>query len=504
MNYRPDTTELRLWDTWVCFHEESSLYHLFYLACRPGGHWHWVGHAVSSDMVHWREVEPIRVNRPNDSYDVGVIGTGMVFPDGSGKYAMSVTFNLDGARQSIGFLVSDDLYHWEKKWPEPRIFADGTFYEDNPARSFCQGPAFRDAFVFQREGTFHALIAAQAAREDSIDRGVVAEYVSEDLRDWQPRAPMLGPGITMLVEVPEHFELNGKHYLIYSTHSGLGVRVDTESRKICSGTFYALADRYEGPYRCPQDNMLIGAGEQSVVQSYVGRIMWHQETPLLYHHINSSYPAFALPKRVLQESDGSLYGAVWDQAVEKLWGKELAPGLGTLGMKKFPETAGEAQVSGETLCVDAHDIITSVFLDTPPLSDFHLRFQVRWADCQRFSVSLRCPGPEGDKACSAWQADIENGVWQLGSMIYNWFGFFGPDERVKSDIQMNTPYRIDIIVRDVFVEIYVDERWMFTRNIEMYPRAGVIAFNVERGTAEVTGLEIHELEPMLHGTAGAS
>ncbi len=40
---------------------------------------------------------------------------------------------------------------------------------------------------------------------------------------------VIGPGVTMLIEVPDYFELNGRHYLLYSTAYCLGVTCNTRS-----------------------------------------------------------------------------------------------------------------------------------------------------------------------------------------------------------------------------------------------------------------------------------
>ncbi|HPX22191.1 MAG TPA: hypothetical protein PLA66_05020, partial [Mesotoga sp.] len=42
-----------LWDTWLF--EENGLYHLFHLLRKKGSRSHAINHAVSEDLLHWKE-----------------------------------------------------------------------------------------------------------------------------------------------------------------------------------------------------------------------------------------------------------------------------------------------------------------------------------------------------------------------------------------------------------------------------------------------------------------
>jgi hypothetical protein len=117
VNYRPADERIRLWDTWFCEHGGEG--HLFYLSGADGG-WDGIGHAVSGDLLHWRERPRIVVRSADPSaWDGGDILSGNVFRLG-GRWGMTY-----GAKhrsvQMNGLLVSDDLDRWEKAAASPAL-----------------------------------------------------------------------------------------------------------------------------------------------------------------------------------------------------------------------------------------------------------------------------------------------------------------------------------------------------------------------------------------------
>ena len=91
-----------MWDTWMCRHDGT--FHLYYLQSEGETTWPKIGHATSPDMIRWTEQEPALRAGTGGDWDVGPLGTGMVFPFG-GRFYLNYCALGEGARQ-IGMAES--------------------------------------------------------------------------------------------------------------------------------------------------------------------------------------------------------------------------------------------------------------------------------------------------------------------------------------------------------------------------------------------------------------
>jgi hypothetical protein len=504
MNYRPDEKKFYLWDTWMFPDLDGRRMHLFFLANQPEKSWEWVCHLVSDDLLHWQELPAIHVRRPEDSHDVGVIGTGMVFPSPAGGFMMSYTANLDSSRQGICFLHSDDLIHWEKRWQEPCIVAEPPYYETDGTKCVTNFPAFRDAYVHKVGDHYEALIGAHAATGPALLRGCIARCKSTDpqLKRWELLPPLIGPGVMSLMEVPEHFQIGNKHYLIWSNASWLAAACDTKSRRQCIGSFYAMSDSYEGPYTVPEDNMLIGSSQTAY--NYVGRTILWKGQRLLYHHHWWPHPSFAVPKQIVQEKDGTLRAGYWS-GIEQIHTGEIQLPLEKIAIQGDNLHAGEWRTIGPNSLVGSIDGGGNLGLIPVNLEDIHLRCNVTVESGSRFGITLRDLGHakiRKDDATRetkgvALQGDLRYGQWHLGTPEHCWCSRIDPNEVIFEAPQKGKTYEIDLFVRDVFCEAYIDGIWKFTRIIHDRTRQGGIGFFVEDGSARFENIKVWTLEPMI-------
>ncbi|MDN4865696.1 GH32 C-terminal domain-containing protein [Priestia megaterium] len=144
-------------------------YHLFYQYNPYGTTWgnlHW-GHAVSKDLVHWKQL-PIALS-PDENGD---IFSGSAVIDwhntaGFGKEAMIAVFTHSGSKgqvQSIAY-SNDKGRTWKK-------------YKGNPVMPNPPGPDWRDPKVFWHDET-HQWVMSLAAKNK------IMFYTSPDLKNWK-------------------------------------------------------------------------------------------------------------------------------------------------------------------------------------------------------------------------------------------------------------------------------------------------------------------------------
>ena len=258
--------EAWVWDFWLV--DDGSDYHLFFLyasrALRdPQARHHRasIGHAVSSDLVHWERVVDALVHSDPPAFDELATWTGSVVRHPDGRWFMFYTgarLNDVGANvQSIGYAVSSDLHVWDKA-PGPVLEADGQWYErySPPPEGNWHDEAFRDPWVLaDPDGDgWHMLITARSAvgpaadPTDRVDRGVVGHAWSPDLESWELRAPLTEPGQGFgQLEVVQPFVVDGRQVLLFNCLAG-DASDQTKATGTEGGVWIASAESPLGPY----------------------------------------------------------------------------------------------------------------------------------------------------------------------------------------------------------------------------------------------------------------
>ena len=243
-----------VWDFWVVPHE--GRYHLFHLQAprelpdpelRHG--MATVGHAVSEDLIRWKNLgTAVGPGQPGE-WDDRAIWTGSVVK-GDGLFYMFYTGTCraeEGRIQRIGFATSRDLVHWDKYPGNPVLEADLTVYEKAEDSPFGE-LAWRDPYVIRWGDRYLALITARRNWGEPQRRGCIATAVSEDLLQWRVGAPLEVPGGFAQMEVPQLIFHRGRAYLLFSVEAGW---VAEGVSPKATGTFYAIApqpfDRYSPP-----------------------------------------------------------------------------------------------------------------------------------------------------------------------------------------------------------------------------------------------------------------
>ena len=187
-------------------------YHLFhqYNPFEPvWGYMHW-GHAVSDDLVHWRDLPLALTPEPgSDRHDGCWTGCAV----NNGGIPTMVYTEVQGKKEMVFLATSrDDLHSLQKDQRNPVIAAPP---------SELNSPGFRDPFVWREEEEWKMVIGAGVAGVG----GVVLLYRSPDLYQWEYLGPLFSGTAELgaMWECPNFFPLddhwlsNSKFVLIIST-----------------------------------------------------------------------------------------------------------------------------------------------------------------------------------------------------------------------------------------------------------------------------------------------
>lgn len=483
-----------MWDTWIfCEGDEA---HLFYLRSEVGRRWNSIGHAVSKDMVHWRELPPIPTQGPEGSWDHALTLTGCTVKHGDTYYLF---YGAANRSQQIGLMTSKNLIDWEKCPGNPVSESGGPHYGD--------GFDWRDLSAFYDAGhkQWHGVLCARARSDGTDAAGVpdrrpdakhgqpaIGHLVSSDLIHWEQRPPLFTSWRWGNLEVPIPFALAGRHYLLFS-HGG--ALPDTSGRKRAGGTFYLMADSFEGPYRVPEEPLLLGWGRDQL-DNYVGRVVMHQGELLLYHHTcggpvkddpgvawqpGAGGPVtLGAPKSVQQRADGTL----WLKYCERLATLEQAV--------RFDGPPPGGQGEGKVSWLPGRVADASV----------RIRFQVDGNPCQ-VGILWRWDGTQGG---ASWlQTGADGGTVVIGTA----HAADGAMPTLKADDEIRCgpvaagDHELRVLTRSHRAEVYLDERWLFATPISADGSPGEIGVFAS-GSAAVRQARLAELSPLRPATAAVA
>ncbi|SDO83020.1 beta-fructofuranosidase [Pedococcus dokdonensis] len=194
---------------------DGSRYHLFFQYVPDSTQWrtgcHW-GHAVSDDLLHWRELDVALA--PGDGDDGVWSGSLVRHPGGWRIFYTSV----DAADQQLGRVRWADSPTLDGPWTKGEVVAE--------TPRGLGVTAFRDPFVVAEPGGWRMLVGL------SLDHAVaaVATWSSPDLSRWtyeglaasRPSSQVDPVWTGSLWECPQLVEVGGRRHLVVSAwHDGL-------------------------------------------------------------------------------------------------------------------------------------------------------------------------------------------------------------------------------------------------------------------------------------------
>jgi beta-fructofuranosidase len=502
MLYRPSGNRT-LWDTWLF--EWDDKYHLFFLESRQS-HNDYVGHAVSTNLIDWDEKPSIYTTGAPDKWNYRRTATGMVVRHDDEFYMFVGGYDPEvkaGDVQVIGIYVSHDLDNWREFSGNPVSFPCVP-YSTKPEQGFFNIVDWRDPFIIwnEKDKCFHAYLCARMPGSNQANYGsAVAHLKSCDLQTWEALPPIAVLKHFPNMEVPEIFEIDGLYYLTFSSNSLTGLKINTANRENVRGTFYMVSEYPDGPFRLPEDPLLIGAGNRKL-GAYVARSIESKNGRILYHQtgdLQITSPAWGIPKRIKKRFDGTLF-LEYMPVVEELEIKIITESFASCvygksrGLGNWTKCADKLSVEDLTAgssCQIAEEI-----------RDFHFQCRVCSNSAAFCGILFRI---KDDNLAVALMLDFENQRIQIGKgivpEIYNSaLALFGWEcdihESCRIKLEEEKSYHLRCIARSEFIEIYLDNVWVFTSCMPELNHCGNIACYIERGNAEFTDLRLSSIKAL--------
>ena len=159
-------------DHYVLRHD--GVYHLFYLRGNPAVS---IGHATTTDFVHWTLEPPVL---SPGTWDNRALWAPHIFEKDGLFFLFYTGVNSVGSQQT-GVAISSDLYQWTKiPWP---VYHPDPSWAEWSESYFTHG---RDPHVIEWNGTYYQFVTAKTW----LNRGAVACATSPDLINWTDVGPM--------------------------------------------------------------------------------------------------------------------------------------------------------------------------------------------------------------------------------------------------------------------------------------------------------------------------
>ncbi|UCG53174.1 MAG: family 43 glycosylhydrolase [Candidatus Latescibacterota bacterium] len=198
----------------------GSVYHLYYLRGSPAVD---IGHATSTDLIHWQLEDPVLYVQPG-TWDEAALWAPQVLASPVGGYIMYYTGVNNFVSQQTGIALADDPCGWAKlPWP---VYHPDTSWALWSEDSWSHG---RDPFVFYYNGLYIQLLTAKTPD----NKGAIACGVSLDMFTWQDVGPLYVHDTWHVLESVQLKERNDKFYLFYT-------------EEVVNGTSYMMSESLFG------------------------------------------------------------------------------------------------------------------------------------------------------------------------------------------------------------------------------------------------------------------
>ncbi|MEZ0536473.1 GH32 C-terminal domain-containing protein [Caldicellulosiruptoraceae bacterium PP1] len=169
-------------------------YHIFYQHNPHGPIWrqiHW-GHAISDDMIHWRDL-PYALIPEKNKIDQNGCWSGSAFIDNGIPVLIYTAQDQLTNTQCITFAKSSyfedrdiELKNWIK-YNKPIILQDMNIKTDKGEMHYGH---FRDPFVWKEDNIYYAIVGTGFQKNGKSTGGAALLYISHDLYNWEYKKPL--------------------------------------------------------------------------------------------------------------------------------------------------------------------------------------------------------------------------------------------------------------------------------------------------------------------------
>ncbi len=501
MNYSP--AHMYVWDPW-CMTVPGGvhLYHLQTARDEAGQRYeNHLGHAFSTDLVHWEERSPVLgtcLERDDD--DMTPWTGSAVWHDNQAYlfYTMRGSATKGGS-QAIGLATGSDGSSFTRYPGNPVIIPDPRHYatleSPVPGTRDC-----RDLHVIKapdRPG-WYGYFATRRPADDLLRTSIIAGAYSDDLIHWEQfPEPVFAPENCGCVEVPNVFKIGDLWYITCLTGLSYGAFTSFTDESIYSGTIYAVSDSPLGPFRQLKDNVLLGA-RTAASPLALHHLTFEGKDYLLYTdrekygRADGGVPVFGtLTTPKLLDRDGDSLIVRYSPKVELLVRRELSPDYDYLRNHAVREDWGhiwkrppiDARI--EENCIQLNNSANfSILPLNIALESFIFESEITMRGAAAAGFVLRMT--------ETWDADCVRGDSEFGGVRYIELRTAEFLESRHAPVPVGRGFRLKVVARKEHTEIYLDDR-LLTSFARYRGLGGGLGLFVDRGTALFRNCRIREL-----------
>ena len=305
-------------DTWYL--QRDGLTHMFVLS--GGG----VGHAISSDLIHWDE-QPMALHKgPPGSYDEEDLWTGCTVEHGGTIYLYYCNNRIENGRkrQGMSLATSKDGGRLFTKYagnplfePDPKQYF--TINDPVPSFGYHARPMIdcRDLITVKDPAGdgWLGYVVMRRKTTDAFSSACIGLWHSKDLVRWESKGPCFTPNRHNCVEVPDVFKLGAHWYMLGLSGNGYGQTNRWSDPNIFQCTIVAMADQAQGPFTEVMDDFIVAASDNHC--GSVRTLERNGERLALYTRGGATGNRVSLPLKLIERPGGGLTSVYWpgiDQA----------------------------------------------------------------------------------------------------------------------------------------------------------------------------------------------
>lgn len=216
-----------IWD-FCLVRDDAGITHVFYIDREAGGSnppVEQLGHASSTDLVHWTVHAPAITIGPGWWEGSQVWAPHVVRDTVEDRWVMAYTGvdSLKVQRPCVAY--SDDLFTWTKSTANPLFEPDTLVYFWSPTEEWS---SFRDPYLYFEDGAWQMLTTAarRIGGYPGYKRGVLHRASSTDFETWTDHGVFFehdGDVKTHDLESAHYVVRDGKHHLLFTEYNVPGL-----------------------------------------------------------------------------------------------------------------------------------------------------------------------------------------------------------------------------------------------------------------------------------------